>query len=152
VTDSKKFTPSRKKFDEVPQLRLYHTRFRVSATARLPILVGHPSEIANLFFLRERHALEERTTGDLKIISRSIGGNISPDSTTDHPIVGLIESLPGVEYVVAFTYAVAVIKAQEFEWDVLEKDILKALATYSLELPDATYDKTKDTTYRPFDE
>jgi hypothetical protein len=115
-------------------VRIYHSRVLLSKK-RLPIIAGHVQEVSSWAWLvNQRDAMDVGASFRKNDpINAALFSDTSLEEQT-HPAVAAILSLEGVEYAMAASYQVVVIKGRQFDWDEIEPSILRVLSTFSLDI------------------
>jgi hypothetical protein len=125
---------------QAEQVRIYHCRIRLGPL-ELPVIQGALSEVAGLLFLEQQSRLNRQVAAREQAFADKVilGIPLASDEAQEHPLVSLVESLPGVTFVRAWGYSMIVVKGQMFEWDEIEPSVLRAMKTFSVGLPEEDY-------------
>ena len=127
----------RKIFESVPEVRIFHTRERITEAEDLPVLGDQEGVLLSVLLHGEQERVARRMMErqrDTITLAMGVRGEAGAE---EHPLVRLVRELEGVEYVKAFAYSLLIVRGRLFSWEELEPGILRAMGTFSLGLPEA---------------
>jgi hypothetical protein len=119
------------------QVRIYHSRMLLSPKTEMPVIHGALSEVSGILFLAAQERLQDRVLAREEGMLNTLTGRPMGDRSGElrEPLVDLIESIPGISFVLPRGYSIIVVKGRQWEWEEIEPGILRAFQAFALGTP-----------------